>query len=165
MPRLWACHNGERERVFFIAHRKDLNFKPLKLQFKEAPILFREIRSKQGKDVDKKTKSYYLLQHRKPTDKCMADINLRLNGKGTNYGSQIYCDEDVAQTLVSSGTAYRMVDGKACTDSDFINMQTFPQDYDFGKQQAKYICGMSVPPVMMAQISAQIYEQWFKPMQ
>lgn len=42
-------------------------------------------------------------------------------------------------------------------------MQTFPQDYNFMDQDPKYICGMSVPPVMMAQIASSVYEQWLKP--
>ena len=36
----------------------------------------------------------------------------------------------------------------------------FPQDYDFGTQKPEYICGMSVPPIMIAQIATQVYEQW-----
>ena len=45
---------------------------------------------------------------------------------------------------------------------DIINAQTFPQDYNFLKQDVKYVCGMSVPPVMMAQIADQVYIQWLK---
>ena len=37
---------------------------------------------------------------------------------------------------------------------------TFPQDYDFAGNKPHYICGMSVPPVMMAQVASRIYEQW-----
>lgn len=39
---------------------------------------------------------------------------------------------------------------------------TFPLDYDFGKTPAQYLIGMSVPPVMMAQVAAAIREQVFK---
>ena len=48
------------------------------------------------------------------------------------------------------------------TDKDIIGCQTFPQDYDFMDQSVQYICGMSVPPVMMAKISEQVYKQWLK---
>lgn len=37
---------------------------------------------------------------------------------------------------------------------------SFPQDYDFGTQSPHYVCGMSVPPVMMAQVAERIYYQW-----
>ncbi len=39
-------------------------------------------------------------------------------------------------------------------------VSSFPQDYDFGTQKPEYICGMSVPPIMIAQIATQVYEQW-----
>lgn len=32
--------------------------------------------------------------------------------------------------------------------------------YNFAGQSSHYVCGMSVPPIMMAQIANQIYEQW-----
>ena len=43
------------------------------------------------------------------------------------------------------------------------NAQTFPQDYDFmtdSVDNVKYICGMSVPPNMMANIATEIWNQW-----
>ena len=45
--------------------------------------------------------------------------------------------------------------------NEWINASTFPQDYEFdGKHH--YIIGNSVPPVMMANLSHQIYLQWLK---
>ena len=29
-------------------------------------------------------------------------------------------------------------------------------------QNVQYVCGMSVPPVMMAKIAEQVYRQWLK---
>ena len=66
------------------------------------------------------------------------------------------------QTIVSGSSLYRMCDGLLMTDKDIISCQTFPQDYDFMGQSVQYICGMSVPPVMMAKISEQVYRQWLK---
>ena len=37
---------------------------------------------------------------------------------------------------------------------------SYPLDYNFLKLKAKYLIGMSVPPVMTAQIATKIYEQW-----
>lgn len=47
------------------------------------------------------------------------------------------------------------------SNGDIINCSTFPQDYDFMGRDVQYVCGMCVPPVMMAQIARQIYLQWF----
>ena len=35
-------------------------------------------------------------------------------------------------------------------------------DYEFMNNDVQYVCGMSVPPVMMANIAYDIYEQWLK---
>lgn len=55
-----------------------------------------------------------------------------------------------------------MSDGLLMTDRDFINVQTFPQDYDFMDQNVQYVCGMSVPPVMMANIASEVNKQWLE---
>ena len=54
------------------------------------------------------------------------------------------------------------MDGEKYSIHDYMATQTFPQDYDFLDQAPQYICGMSVPPVMMAQIAGAVYEQWLK---
>lgn len=55
-----------------------------------------------------------------------------------------------------------MCDGLLMTDKDIINCQTFPQDYDFMDQDVQYVCGMSVPPVMMANIASEVQRQLFE---
>ena len=42
----------------------------------------------------------------------------------------------------------------------YVKIGSYPQDYDFTGVQPKYVIGMSVPPVMTAQISNEIYKQW-----
>ena len=37
---------------------------------------------------------------------------------------------------------------------------SYPLDYNFNNQKPKYLIGMSVPPVMTAQIATEIYTQW-----
>ena len=39
---------------------------------------------------------------------------------------------------------------------------TYPQDYTFTNVKYHYLIGMSVPPVMTAQIATEIYNQWLK---
>jgi DNA (cytosine-5)-methyltransferase 1 len=151
-----------RERVFFIAHRNDLNFPKLQLSFNEPPILFKEIRSEKGVELEDDSVTKMRLMARRPTDKKIADILGRNNENPSNFGTSIINDNDVAQTLVSGGMSIRMVDGMKLSTEDIIHIQTFPEDYDFQNQQPKYICGMSVPPVMMAQVSSQVYEQWLR---
>ena len=152
-----------RERCFFIAQRKDQGFDKLYLKFEEKPILFRDVRSAVGRPIKKGSDLEYLLAQRIPTDKDLGDINQRLRGRGSRFNDRIISDNAVAWTIASSGGFYRMCDGLALTDADLVSVQTFPQDYDFLGQQVQFICGMSVPPVMMAQVSAEVYDQWLKP--
>lgn len=55
-----------------------------------------------------------------------------------------------------------MYDGMGLSLQDVVSCQTFPQDYDFGDQYYMFILGMSVPPVMTAQIAKQIQRQLFR---
>ena len=151
-----------RERTVFVARRKDLILPKLSLAFHEAPIYFGEVRSEQGRPVDPQTQAYKLLQLCRPGDKCMGDINMRWKGKNTGFTVNIVADTDVSCTLTSGGGMYRDYDAMAFGDMDFVNIQTFPQDYNFGFESPQYVCGMSVPPVMMANIATEVYQQWLK---
>ena len=71
-------------------------------------------------------------------------------------------DGQVAPTVTSAGMYFRLYDKMQLSADDFRNVQTFPQDYNFKKQSAQYVCGMSVPPNMMANIATEIYEQWLR---
>ena len=104
-----------------------------------------------------------LLKYRIPSDRCIADINERVRKvKNSGFTTPIISDDEPAYTIVAGSSMYRMCDGLLMTDRDILSCQTFPQDYDFMDQSVQYICGMSVPPVMMARISEQVYRQWLK---
>lgn len=149
-----------RERVFFIGRRRDLGLAPLALEFHDASIQFGAIRSAQGKPVSGWAEA--LLRQKISTDVKMGDINKRLYGKPSSYNSPVVWDDRVAPTITAGGSFYRACDNLGFTDIDFIECQTFPYDFDFGGEGVQYICGMSVPPLMMKRIAAQIAEQWFE---
>lgn len=152
----------KRERCFFIAQRKDQEFPKLKLQFAEKPIVFGEVRQENG-DFSRETELKTRVQkYYKPGDNAVDDINRRI-GKTGGYTNPIVRDSDVSPTIIANGQIFRAVDKTHYHSLDFISTTTFPQDYDTGAEEAQYICGMSVPPVMMAQVSAEVYNQWLKP--
>ena len=151
-----------RERVFFVAQRKDLNYPKLVLDFHSRPIPFREVRENKGKYLGDSVLSQVLMKYRKPTDRDLSDINKRTRKKTGMFTSPICRDNEPVPTITSSGYIFRMCDGLHLTDRDISNCQTFPQDYDYLDQDVKYVCGMSVPPVMMARIAEQVHNQWLK---
>jgi len=165
----------KRERVFFIALRKDLaqpflktvdmfNIQPyINMEFAEPVIKFGEVRSEIGKDKSD-TERGGLMEHVQFGDKCISDINQRLYKKNSGFNSMIRYDEEVCGTITAGEKDFRYFDKMACTDEDYIVCSTFPLDYKFVKKTdesfVKYLCGMSVCPVMMAQISSRIWEYW-----
>lgn len=151
----------KRERCFFVAQRKDQAFPKLALNFREKPILFGEVRSEHGKPFEKQGIYSRLLEQRIRTDRKISDIYQRTQKRYSGYNHQIWVDEEPAQCVLASAPHFRMCDGLYVSDIDYRNSQSFPQDYDFCDQQPQYICGMSVPPVMMAQVASEVYRQWF----
>lgn len=149
-----------RERVFFVARRKDLELQKLVINFDEPMVLFGDVRSERGKPIGGIAGE--MLKHRRESDNDLSDVSKRLRRVDAGFTAPINRDSRPAYTVTSGGVAYRMCDGLAMTDQDFINCQTFPQDYDFMDQSVKYVCGMSVPPVMMANVATAVYEQLFK---
>lgn len=153
---------SRRERVFFIANKE--GFQPLNLSFNRPPIKFGEVRTPKGTVMKKGGVYQRLLEKATPEDKNIADIRSRLGQKPTGFNHMIWHDGDVAPTVVSgnAGSEYRFYDKAIVSDGDYINVQSFPQDYDFCDQSVGYVCGMSVPPNMMAHIATEIYNQWLK---
>ena len=152
----------KRERVFFIAHRKDLDLPKLNMHFDSKPIPFKEVRDPYGKALPEGNQSGKLLKYRTSKDRCLSDINVRITKKRSGFTSPINHDDEPVQTITAGGYCFRMCDGLLMTDKDIVSCQTFPQDYNFLDQKVQYVCGMSVPPVMMAKISEQVYRQWLK---
>jgi len=142
----------KRERVFFIAMRKDLA-KPflhfadmftevpkLELNFKEPKIPIKHF----AKGVAKKETQNY-------SESRFGDVMLDLN-KPSN-------------TIATDINRY-WIDENTLIDKDTVSLiGSYPLDYnhlDFNNPQ--YLIGMSVPPVMTAQIANQIYKQWLSVM-
>lgn len=90
----------------------------------------------------------------------LGKTTLRLEGKARLFNNSILWDEKVAPTITATGPLIRQIDATHCTKQDIINASTFPQDYNFMNKDVKFICGMSVPPNMMANIAEEIYKQW-----
>lgn len=149
-----------RERIFFIANNQ--GYGKLNLAFHYDPITFGEIREEKGDAFEGKVLKELLLKA-KNADKNIGNVYARYNqGKTKYFDSAILHDEDVPPTLTSGGDNYRYFDKTRCTENDYRNMQSFPQDYDFNGNSAHYVCGMSVPPNMMANIATEVWNQWLK---
>lgn len=148
-----------RHRVFFIANR--CGYKPLKMNFKDDIIPFKEVRDEEGIEL-KDGMMKKLLTYAREDDRKLSYISERLTGKKSYYSTVLIHDKQVAPTITSGGIFIRMCDKKRLTDNDIRRVQSFPEDYNFKNQSVQYVCGMSVPPNMMANVATEIYEQWLR---
>jgi len=150
----------KRERVFFIGFRSELNFPKLVLQFNEKPILFGNCRSEIGSDKISEERKFLLSKAIK-TDNNISDINERIYKKVSGFNAGIVHDNEVKGTITSTEIDYRYYDKMQLSKHDYCICGTYPLDYNFKDIEPKYLIGMSVPPIMTAQIANQIYLQWF----
>jgi len=152
----------KRERVFFICQRNDLKLPVLKLEFDEKPILFSELKGDLGKEISEHGMNIW--KRRILGDRSYSDVLVRDENRESNWNSKFIYKNEVCQTVLSS-------DGSKLIEFDNPNhigdaklkmIGSFPNDYSFVDIKVQYLIGMSVPPVMTAQIAHQIYLQWFK---
>lgn len=149
-----------RERVFFIGHKKEYNLPKLKLEFNEKPIPFKYVDegSVERKEIRDGIKQYYKIT---PMGKCVSSVH----PKGMYFGTYKQHPEMVSSTCIADsggGIMLHHIEDGYLTDNEYKLIGTYPLDYNFKNIEPKYLIGMSVPPVMTAQIANQIYEQWFK---
>ena len=165
----WLC-KGEnmgipqnRHRVFFIALRNDnpYGLANLDMSFNYEPVTFGQIKTQQGTDI-RGEKLKFLAQNIKYGDSDLSDVNGRIFNKPNSlFSHKIIYDDKVCKTLTATYTDIRYDTRQFFSVEDVINAQTFPQDYDFGKRSlanVHYICGMSVPPVMIKRIVQRLIE-------
>lgn len=164
-----------RKRVFFFAIRKDISKhismkglfqnKPfLDLKFNKEPIKFKEIKAKDSPDTEIKTgmqREHWDKKLRGDTG--LVDVYERTSGGKQSFFSHMFIFNNlVMPTLTSSNSKQLMLFDfpRYPVLKELILTGTFPLDYNFLKIQPGYLIGMSVPPVMMAQISKQVQIQW-----
>ena len=156
-----------RERVFFIALRKDLALKfmenvdlftelpKLELNFNEKKILFKEIKEK-NVERENLIKSY--LKHWKNTDHNGNSFETK---KGSKFGFYVTALNNSVCITVTSGNVIAIEEKpETLTINELINIGSFPLDYNFLNVKPQYLIGMSVPPLMTGKIAEQIYKQW-----
>ena len=91
----------------------------------------------------------------------MAEAYKKQTGKRGFFNQQYLYENKVSYTLTTHADS--IIPFKQpiyLSRSEVCNISTFPQDYHFLNQSPHYICGMSVPPVMMAHVASRIWKYW-----
>lgn len=147
-----------RHRVFFIAIRQDVNYnlERLDMSFYYEPVLYKIIKDRKGKQPTEY--QYRLLDNAIHSDKKLATIKQRLDGDNVGFTDLIVWDDEILPTITANGKIFSGNDKLHVSDTEIILGQTFPIDYDFLSSKVRYICGMSVPPIMIKRIVLRLIE-------
>lgn len=152
-----------RHRVFFVAIRNDVDFdiERIDMSFNYKPITYGEIKEGEMKPLGEGTDYIRLTMAALPHEKSIADVNIRLHKKNSGFQSYLIDDDSIIPTMRAKPD---IIDRNAIayiSTETMINSQTFPQDYDFihnTRSNIGYICGMSVPPIMIKRIVTRLIE-------
>jgi DNA (cytosine-5)-methyltransferase 1 len=158
-----------RERVFFIGLRKDLatpflvqngffeQRAKLGMEFNEPEIPFKDIRQVDGNQdaigLSKMLSHYWKLTS--PGNSMSEN-----HPKGSYFNEVKSAPDKVLPTIRANGLPYDYEIERTLFDREVLNAGSYPTDYNFLGQRLGYLIGMSVPPVMTAQIATEIYNQW-----
>lgn len=142
-----------RTRAFFVCN---LPGKKIKLEFNEPSIPFSEI-SDNSDVVDNLTPLYHDYWENAAPGQSVGRYSC--NKKQLMHRP--------VNTIVSSSSLFHPVYKRELNELELKLAQTFPVDYRYKKEAKgqspaiKYVIGMSVPPVMMAQVANQVAVQIF----
>lgn len=160
-----------RERCIFVAVRKDMaqyvatrgllvKYLNIDMTFSEPPILWDEVyepgaiaRGVLGPAMRQ------IWEQRQPSD-IGPEVTLKRMGHKPAYYSYKYLRRGhVANTITASDSCVVYDEGRYRSDRETMLCGSWPLDYDFKGQSPSYVIGMSVPPVMMANIADRVWEQ------
>jgi DNA (cytosine-5)-methyltransferase 1 len=165
-----------RERVFFLAMRKDLvdaigaaetvdMFNPLPwidMVFKEKEIPFKNVKSEGHRKpiLPAIVDAYeYCIKHKTPD---FAQYFENIKGKRKYFNTRLIFEARVCDTI--KGDCTHVIEGEAAfiNSTEVKKAGSYPIDYDFKMNKTDYLVGMSVPPLMTAQIATRIKEYWLR---
>lgn len=149
----------KRERVFFISHKKELDYPKLKLEFNEKPIYLKEalywLKVKDKRNITDYQKKYW--------DMCKQWENFwKYHPKWNSFCYQKVNSNDVCGTLQTKWDSFfHRKEPRQLQNNEWQIIWSYPQDYNFLDIQPKYLIWMSVPPLMMYKVSNEVYKQRF----
>lgn len=150
-----------RHRVFFIATRIDFDLDKIDMSFDYEPITYGMIKEGTLKPIGCNSKFYKIASQANDKDKNIADTRKRLGEKGSAFQT-LYIRENMVVPTQRAKPDLIDIDHIAYVSKETIrNSQTFPRDYKFlpdTYSNVGYICGMSVPPVMMKRVITRLIE-------
>jgi len=164
----------KRKRVFFIGVRNDIaarlpvdnftlfnDFPAFNLVFNEKEITLSEIKHNcHTRPVNGKI--LRLLNEARKGERDLRHACKRIEGKGNNFACSLLYENEAIRTILAQDRMIVFNEKRQLSDIEYIRGGAFPSDYNFMNNSVNYVIGMSVPPVMIAQIADRIFNQWLK---
>ena len=150
-----------RHRVFFVATRLCFNLDCINMFFDYEPVTYAMIKEGKLKEMGKDTKFYQIAAQANDKDKNIADTRKRLGQKGSAFQTLYIRDDMVMPTQRAKPDLIDLKNLAYVSKETIRNSQTFPQDYKFEPDTYSnigYICGMSVPPIMIKRLVNRLIE-------
>lgn len=135
----------------------------LDMSFYYEPITYGEIKDGIGKALTDKYKIVF--DHLKYGEKDLVSTWTRVHNPGKPekrmwFNAIVTYDNEVMSTVAGDhGQLFDYSNKAQVSHKSIANASSFPQDYDFCGQSAAYICGMSVPPLMIKRVVNKLFEQ------
>jgi len=152
----------KRERVFFVARRRDLELSELKIAFNEKPIsLVSAIGNEKPiiKDWQDLRPSLLKYWSKIPPGQSVSKVN----ESGSGFCRIKAHPNRVHPTITADLPSMDWREPRHLGLKEVSLLSSFPLDYKFkDSKSGTYQMGMSVPPLMMHKLSEQICIQWFK---
>ena len=151
-----------RERCFVIGRLNELGLPPLKLAFTERPVYFGQVMDKTDTRQTMSGAVYECFKRVRPEDRSISHTNMREFGKNSGF-TQPWANATRVCPTLTTGSTFLQAFPRELNPGELCQIATFPLDYRYpAPGKLRWLTGMSVPPVMTAQIAYQIYLQWFK---
>jgi DNA (cytosine-5)-methyltransferase 1 len=161
-----------RQRVFIYAVRSDLlkhletcdlfGFEPsLDLDFVERVIRFDEIYEIGNKERLLTGEALRLWGDRTENDIDLENVSRREGRPNFMFNHKFIKQNKVSNTITGNDNCCLYVEPRYRSKKELCKCGSYPSDYEFKTNKPEYLIGMSVPPVMTAQIAHRIKEQWF----
>lgn len=144
-----------RHRVFFIATRLDFDLQDIDLKFYYEPIKYGDFKTAHEKIAKgKMSEAIKQIRPNEAVNECM----MRIYGVNSGITHRVVRENDIYPTQIAGHGDIWTIKGNHPSDEDVLHAQTFPEDYDLGIEKSEYICGMSVPPLMIKRLVTRLID-------
>ena len=139
-------------RVFFIATKdKNFDYNALDMNFNYEKVHYGNIRTGVGRELSAVYREW--ADKVKYGDLDLSDVGAReYNRPNSFFNYNIVYDDKVCNTITATNHNISYETRQYISDSDMIYASSFPTDYNFDDSRVDYVCGMSVPPLMIKRI-------------